>query len=462
MKKLWINFLVLCYCLGLNAVGGAKNLQEEFRDAYLTSVAAASCLGVYTPYNSTEFSYMRYHGWDIMPYTQKEDGVKAYYSVARNSCPETQQVVYMVTVKGSSTKGDWKVNFKTDQVNFGGTDIETMEELADQPKLKDGPTVHRGFNAYTDVILHSSVVNDRGELQGLYKLVQQDPHTYLILTGHSLGGAVATLLGQRLLDLGLPSEKLMVITFGAPAIGNEAFADTYGERMQLLRVTNTADPVPGSLQTFFGGYKQFGENIKYSISTQNSDQQHDISLYTDHSISRYYEVFDQAVRAGLDHYLPYRRDTQGAPLVALWIQSSPGMEGKDYVPDVKRLISDEYRLLLPSYVVVDNNLDMRHYQHGEILQASREAGADYVLIIGIDGHQLRKDRQWYIALEQGLFTCSGELLSMGRFATKVLPSVGTIHATGQLFLEAKDALQGRLPFQLQENKLTLPNFRGVD
>ena len=460
MKKLCIQIFLLCYCLSLSMAAGARDLQAEYRDAYLTSVAAASCLGVYTPYDSTEFSYMRYHGWEVIPYTQKEEGIKAHYSVAKNSCPESRQVVYMVTIKGSSTKGDWKVNFKTDQVNFGGQDINAMEELAKQPKVKQGPTVHRGFNAYTDVILHSSVVDEESRLQGLYRLVQEDPDTYLLLTGHSLGGAVATLLGQRLISLGLPPEKLMVITFGAPAIGNDVFAQQYGERMRLLRVTNTADPVPGSLQTFFGGYKQFGRNIKYSISTKINDMQHDISLYTDYSISRYYALYDEAVAAGLDEYLPYRRDTQGVPLVALWIQSSPEIAAKDYVPNVKRLISDEYKLLLPSYVVVDNNLDMGNYSHGDILRASKEAGADYVLIVGIDGHQLRQDTQWYIALDQGLFTIEGDMLSMGRFATKVLPAVGTINATGQLFLDAKNVLAEKLPFPLETSKLSLPNWRG--
>ena len=460
MRKLLLQLFMLLTCLSMAVTAQAKSLALEFRDAYLTSVAAASCLGVYTPYDSTEFSYMRYHGWEVVPYTQKEEGVKAYYSVAKNSCPQSNQVVYMVTVKGSSTKGDWKINFQTGQVNFGGEDIATMQELAEQPKIEDGPAVHRGFNTYTNVILNNSVVDEEGNLQGLYKLVKEDPNSYLILTGHSLGGAVATLLGERLLSLGMPADKLMVITFGAPAIGNEAFAEAYGDRMLLLRVTNTADPVPGSLQTFFGGYKQFGENIKYSISARNSDKQHDISLYTDHSISRYHAIFDEAVHAGMDSYLPYRRENSDAPLVALWIQSAPTLADKEYQPDIKRLISDEYRLLLPSYVVLDNNLDLQDYSHGDMLRASREAGAEYALVVGIDGYQLRKNNQWYIVLDQSLFTTQGNLLSMGHFATKVLPSMGTIHATGQIFLEAKDVLARKLPFALEETKLTLPNFRG--
>ena len=125
--------------------------------------------------------------------------------------------------------------------------------------LREGePAVHSGFNTYVDTVLKCSVLYDIGRLRGVFKAVAERSDAVMVLSGHSLGGAAATLLGQRLLDLGMPPERLCVVSFGAPAIGNEAFATTYGGRMRLLRSANTADPVPGSLQTFFGGYKQFG------------------------------------------------------------------------------------------------------------------------------------------------------------------------------------------------------------
>lgn len=64
-----------------------------------------------------------------------------------------------------------------------------------------------------------------------------------------------------------------VITFGAPAIGNAA-AEVYGDKIDLRRITNNADPVPGSLGDIFGGYKQFGKHHKYNLSRKLSDFQH--------------------------------------------------------------------------------------------------------------------------------------------------------------------------------------------
>ncbi len=42
-------------------------VSEEYVDKYFTTVAAASCLGVYLPENSTEFNYLRSYGWHIEP-----------------------------------------------------------------------------------------------------------------------------------------------------------------------------------------------------------------------------------------------------------------------------------------------------------------------------------------------------------------------------------------------------------
>ena len=66
MRKFLLIFLSLyLYCLP--AFAAEKSVKEQLRDAYFTSISAASCLGVYLPENSSEFSFMRSHGWEIAP-----------------------------------------------------------------------------------------------------------------------------------------------------------------------------------------------------------------------------------------------------------------------------------------------------------------------------------------------------------------------------------------------------------
>ena len=62
----------------------------------------------------------------------------------------------------------------------------------------------------------------------------------IVVTGHSLGGGLATLAGALLSDRGLSVQQ--VITFGAPRVGDAEFAAAY--RVPLTRFEFAHDPVP--------------------------------------------------------------------------------------------------------------------------------------------------------------------------------------------------------------------------
>lgn len=71
------------------------------------------------------------------------------------------------------------------------------------------------------------------------------------LTGHSLGGALAMLAG---LDIACTTtiQNISVITFGAPAVGDELFVDSFSQKIsRSVRVVNPLDPVPRSLTSQF-------------------------------------------------------------------------------------------------------------------------------------------------------------------------------------------------------------------
>ena len=451
MKKILLALLCLCF-YGTTAFAAEKSIKEQLRDTYYTSISAASCLGVYLPERSSEFSFMRSHGWEIAPYAFEDEDVRTNFSIASNTCADCGMELYMVTFKGTTNKKDWGINLKTSHTAYGGTTLEEMEAIAKRDPQEKKPAVHEGFNTYVDSVLRSSVVNAQSKFKGVFKKVYETPNAHLILTGHSLGGAAATLLGERLISLGMPKEKFTVITFGAPAIGNDEFAMEYGDKIDLLRVTNTSDPIPGSLQTFFGGYKQFGEHVKYHISPKISSNNHDIAMYVDYSVSEYYKALDKAVAAGIAKALPYNKVTAGKPLVALWMHGSPGLAKRPYVPDIKRLIAEEYMGMLPSYVVMDDALNAENfYRHEDIMRLSREVGAEYVVICGIDGNQSKDKNYWYVVLNQGIFKADGSLMSIVTFAKKV-SATGNIQATGENLLSAKEELQRHLPFVTVEQQ----------
>ena len=422
----------------------------EYVDKYFTSVAAASCLGVYLPENSTEFNYLRAYGWRIMPQKLRSGRVESNFAIAHNYFPELKKRIFLVTFRGSANKKDWSINLKTNRVNYGGSTLAEMDALAKEPLRKSEPAGHSGFNTYVDTVLRTSVLDDKGQLRGAFKAVAERADALMVLSGHSLGGAAATLLGQRLLDLGMPAERLCVVTFGAPAIGNEAFAVQYGSRLRLLRITNTADPVPGSLQTFFGGYKQFGQHIKYSLSPQISNMQHDMAMYFDYSVSDFYQEYDRQVALGRIFPVPDRKITIGKPVVALWIHESDNLSKLASIMDLKRFVTDEYKRMLPSYMVMSKSLDKEAYTHENIVEKSRFAGADYILVCGIDGYRQPEADGWYLTLDQVLFDEQGRMLTMSSLGRKVLPAIGNVQAVGESLMAARKELHAQLPFVLEQ------------
>src|SRR5262249_20582932 len=133
--------------------------------------------------------------------------------------------VQLVAFRGTVNLAGWASNFAADLVAWAGLPGK----------------VHRGFAQALDEFilwLRVHLKNDRS--------VQ--------LTGHSRGGALATLAAQRLRDAGY--DLLPVYTFGAPRVGDAAFALSYSPI--LHRVVHDDDPVP-HVPSPLAGYRHVGE-----------------------------------------------------------------------------------------------------------------------------------------------------------------------------------------------------------
>jgi len=450
-KKLIVAFLVLACCLVGNcneARAAALKLSRDYIDAYFTSLAAASCLGEYLANDSMEFSYLRIMGWDIEPRVSKKGKLETHFSVASRYFRDLDKKVFLVTFRGSTTKNDWKINLKTQKVNYGGFTLADMERFAREKARNNTPGVHGGFNEYTSLVLRDSVVAEDGSLSGVFGYAKNTANAHIILTGHSMGGAVATLLATRLVDLGFPKERIHVLTFGAPAIGNKEYNAAYADKLDVVRITNTNDPIPGSLQTFFGGYVQCGKNVKYHLSSQIGNLQHDMAMYFDHSIIDLYKTEDTEIAAKRMKPLPKYRLIKGSPMVALWAESSPGLAKMPLMPDLKRMLLDQYAKFIPSYVILNDNINAEQdYRKQDIFAASKMAGADYVVVCSIDSLRQRdRDNSWVIVQEQSLFKTDGTMLSVNSFAKRVVPAVGNVQAAGENCLIAFEELQKYLPF----------------
>ena len=113
---------------------------------------------------------------------------------------------------------------------------------ADPPKCTNC-TVHTGF--YTSWLNTRKVI-----LPHVSEALAKYPTYQLVLVGHSLGGAVATLAG---LDFAARGWQPRVTTFGEPRLGNKALNKYIDARFNITadheanrfhRVTHAGDPVP--------------------------------------------------------------------------------------------------------------------------------------------------------------------------------------------------------------------------
>eukprot|EP00804_Cyclotella_cryptica_P027055 CCRYP_013691-RA/>CCRYP_013691-RA protein AED:0.02 eAED:0.02 QI:277/1/1/1/0/0/2/199/604 len=164
------------------------------------------------------------------------------YAIGVNPIEERITVVF----RGSVTKVDYTTEAKIDMMHVpepSGSDRNDMIGI------------HQGFYEYL-FRSKSGKPSKYHEIMGhLQKLFRQDPnrlrHYKLYLTGHGLGGAIATLFGYYLASsssnhqLPLP---ITVVSIASPRVGNVAFARSFTElesqaKLRHLRIANHKDPV---------------------------------------------------------------------------------------------------------------------------------------------------------------------------------------------------------------------------
>ena len=152
------------------------------------------------------------------------------FVAVRRSGDEMDMAV--VSFRGTENVQDWMTNLQ-----YSLTPAEVPQPAGSELTGK----VHQGFlNAFRSV---------RGQVDRYLPWAEGLP---VFITGHSLGGALATLGAAHLSGWGLAA----CYTFGAPRVGNKGFSS--GLRTPFYRVVNPGDPVP-HIPTPLQGYRHAGD-----------------------------------------------------------------------------------------------------------------------------------------------------------------------------------------------------------
>ena len=433
---------------------------QAFEEAKRVSLAVATCAGTYVPGGkAVEYSYLSEYGFKVTPYSQKVNGVTVNFMVSTNQNPYKGKKMTVMAFRGSASKDDWKLDLTTGQKPFDPNDTLNAKKKAKATDEEDSsalPQIHKGFNAYTLAALQCKVdIDGDGVPDDIPQTLLKNPDRTLLLTGHSLGGAVATLYGEYLAAKGVPKEQIPIITFGGPAVGNAAFAKEYGDKVNLLRLTTTFDPVPASLQKL-GGYKQFGKNQVYDLAGTYTDNQHSISYYFDLALRYFFNLEDQGITAGYLPPLPLTQKTGDEAPVAIALTAMEHEPDARFAPDIKHFVMEEYLSIFPSYTVIESNLDKNATDKNfrQLLAMADKVGAKYLVTLEVDRHRVAQTNQWFVGINQGIFTVpKGNMLSIDTHNTRVTFQQGIVQATMNAAEQCKNTVREKLPFVKQNQPL---------
>ncbi|KAH6955546.1 hypothetical protein HG530_008693 [Fusarium avenaceum] len=220
---------------------------------------------------STDFSNFKFyiqHG--AAAYCNSDTAAGAKITCSNNGCPTIQSngVTVVASFIGSKTGiGGYVATDSARKeivVSFRGSSnirnwLTNLDFDQDDCSLTSGCGVHSGFqNAWTEISGQATAA--------VAKALKANPSFKVISTGHSLGGAVATLAAANLRVGGTPVD---IYTYGSPRVGNaQLSAFISNQAGGEYRITHAKDPVP-RLPPLIFGYRH--TSPEFWLSTGSGD-----------------------------------------------------------------------------------------------------------------------------------------------------------------------------------------------
>jgi triacylglycerol lipase len=136
-----------------------------------------------------------------------------------------------IAFRGTMKPQEWMQNFTYQQTSFPKSNKIKQQHALFLNNSKNSPNIHSGFlEVYNN--FRNNLINKIKELKP----------TQVLIAGHSLGGAIATICG---LDLKILGYNTIVYNFATPRVGDDKFCDLINKyNLPLYRVVNTSDVAP--------------------------------------------------------------------------------------------------------------------------------------------------------------------------------------------------------------------------
>ena len=369
-------------------------------------------------------SWLKETDWDFQNRSTSTRAAQGRVYLARKTLADGRRFV-VLSFPGTERRKDIEIDLRLSAVPFGGASPAEF---------------HRGFNDFVTAALFTETMPEFNGLtagESLAEELKENPSEVLYLTGHSLGGAAALLTAARLSDLGVSRDQLQVVTFGAPAVGDEKFARLYETKIHLKRIVMKADPVAAILQSVTKRFVQFGERVDWKPRTREERFNHEMALYLDEALRHYYDASETEAVHGL--FQGRAQELAGGLYVAAPSFDLPEALAQD-APYIERAVHDALDVRYAPTVFSSQGRTQE-----SLFAAARAAGCKYVLVDHFSGSLLREGRgSFRLTLEEELYDSDGRLLSLESRSTSTgdLPAIEACLYLAYKGSETRDAALG--------------------
>ncbi len=385
-KKILISLCLVYMALSVYPSAATMAAEDTLERAQIRMACSLASMATYhQELNTTVENMLRNRGWTAVQYYKLSPEAEAKYTLFRTADDKTDCPIRILAFTGTENELDAAVDLRIHRIPFGGHSTEEFILTAGQKSYPEKtPLVHKGFNDYTQAALFSKPHSAHESMtigEYLAYTLKSNPDEKLYLTGHSLGGAVAVLAAARLSDLGVSPDQLDVITFGSPAVGNEAFAEAYDEKFHLERVIMQGDPVKYVIQAINGGYVQFGDK-KYLRPLPETEQfPHQMVVYLDGTIRDYYDILQNT-----EENITERNADMETPVKVCIAFRQPKLDDSfgASAPYIKKLLKSETAEGSTCIVYAEEETRLK-----DICRTAINAGCKYVILHELEGQRLK-------------------------------------------------------------------------
>jgi hypothetical protein len=149
--------------------------------------------------------------------------------------------------------------------------------------------IHTGFNT-----IYSSFRD--ALINRIYNLLKVNPNQTIVCSGHSLGGALATVCYADIFINNLTS-NVTLYSFASPRVGNIDFVNIVNKKGNSYRIVNTEDIVPILILPIMGRniiYEHIGNEVPFTLNLGDYDPNHTdaYTLYLESQLPVIYTLED--------------------------------------------------------------------------------------------------------------------------------------------------------------------------